>query len=172
MKSIRQLENTYTKICRQNISILFNEICINEEMLPKYTHTHTYIWTRDRNIVFIHPNYSHVSAKECIFLINTWNLVMALKWRGEKISILGFSLLYSGFFSDLRKEIFITICSIHIYIYACVCVCVKIKLAIVVKIDMKAPFSIATTLKYRRGRDSFPWVTQLFPWYVPYSAKC
>ena len=37
IKSIRQLERTYTKICRQNISILFNEICINEEMLPKYT---------------------------------------------------------------------------------------------------------------------------------------
>ena len=26
------------KICRQKMSIMFNEISINEEMLPKYTH--------------------------------------------------------------------------------------------------------------------------------------
>ena len=38
IKSIRQLERTYTKICRQNMSILFNEICINDQMLPKYTY--------------------------------------------------------------------------------------------------------------------------------------
>ena len=38
IKSIWQLEKTYTKICRQNMSKLFNEICINEEMLPKCTY--------------------------------------------------------------------------------------------------------------------------------------
>ena len=27
------------------MSIMFNEICINEEMLPKYTHTHTHTHT-------------------------------------------------------------------------------------------------------------------------------
>ena len=37
IKLIWQQERTYTKMCRQNMSILFNEICINEEMLPKYT---------------------------------------------------------------------------------------------------------------------------------------
>ena len=31
-------------MCRQKMSILFNEIWINEEMLPKCTHTHTYIY--------------------------------------------------------------------------------------------------------------------------------
>ena len=36
IKSIRQLERTCTKICRQNTSRLFSEICINEEILPKY----------------------------------------------------------------------------------------------------------------------------------------
>ena len=36
IKSIRQLERIYTKICSQNISILFNEMCINEETLAKY----------------------------------------------------------------------------------------------------------------------------------------
>ena len=44
IKSVRQLGMTYTKLCRQKKSILFNEKCINEEMLPKYTHTRTHIY--------------------------------------------------------------------------------------------------------------------------------
>ena len=39
IKSMRRHERIYTKMCRQRVSILFNEICINEEMLAKYTHT-------------------------------------------------------------------------------------------------------------------------------------
>ena len=42
MKSIRQYEKINKKICRQKISIMFNKICINEEMLPKYTYIHTH----------------------------------------------------------------------------------------------------------------------------------
>ena len=59
IKSIWQLEKTYTKICRQNMFMLFNEICINKEMLPKCTHTHThthiyiYIYTNTQ----IFPKY-------------------------------------------------------------------------------------------------------------------
>ena len=47
----------------------------------------------------------------------------------------------------------------------------KVKLATVVKGKPKAPFSIATTLRYRGGRYSFPWITPLYPWYVPYIAE-
>ena len=43
IKSIRQLETKYIRICRQNRSILFNEICANEEMLPKYKHTYKFL---------------------------------------------------------------------------------------------------------------------------------
>ena len=42
IKSIRQYQRINKKICRHKMSIMFNEICINEEMLPKYTHTHTH----------------------------------------------------------------------------------------------------------------------------------
>ena len=42
IKVIRQYERIQKKICWQKMSIMFNEICINEEMLPKYTHTHTH----------------------------------------------------------------------------------------------------------------------------------
>ena len=35
IKSIRQYEMINKKICRQKMSIMFNEICINEKILPK-----------------------------------------------------------------------------------------------------------------------------------------
>ena len=35
----KNMQSIYTKICRQNMSILFKEICINEEIVPKYTYT-------------------------------------------------------------------------------------------------------------------------------------
>ena len=47
----------------------------------------------------------------------------------------------------------------------------KVKLATVVKGDLKAPFSIATTPRFKGGRYSFPWITPLYPWYVPYIAE-
>ena len=37
--------------------------------------------------------------------------------------------------------------------------------------DQKAPFSIATTPKFRGRRYSFPWIAQLYTWYVPYIAE-
>ena len=42
IKSMQQLDRTYTKLRRQKMSIFFNQIHINEEMLPKYTPTYTY----------------------------------------------------------------------------------------------------------------------------------
>ena len=49
---------------------------------------------------------------------------------------------------------------------------ILIKLATVVEGDPKAHFSIATTPKCRGGRNSFPWIAPLYPWYVPYIAEC
>ena len=36
IKVIREFKRIQKKICRHKMSIMFNEICINEEMLPKY----------------------------------------------------------------------------------------------------------------------------------------
>ena len=38
IKVIREFKRIQKKICRHKMSIIFNEICINEEMLPKYTY--------------------------------------------------------------------------------------------------------------------------------------
>ena len=39
---IRNLERILDKLYRQNLSLLFNETCLNERLLPNYTHTHTH----------------------------------------------------------------------------------------------------------------------------------
>ena len=46
------------------------------------------------------------------------------------------------------------------------------KLAIIVEGDQKAPFSIATTPRYRVGHYFFPWIAQLYPWSSSYVAEC
>ena len=51
IKVIREFGRTQKKICRHKMSIMFNEICINEEMLPKYTYIHIYIY------IYIYINY-------------------------------------------------------------------------------------------------------------------
>ena len=47
----------------------------------------------------------------------------------------------------------------------------KVKLVTVVEGDQKAPFSIATTPRCRRGRYAFPRIAPLYPWRVPYIAE-
>ena len=49
---IRKLERTLYKLCKQNLSLSFNETCLNERLLHIYiyiyTHTHTHTHTRER----------------------------------------------------------------------------------------------------------------------------
>ena len=48
----------------------------------------------------------------------------------------------------------------------------KVKLATEVEGDQKAPFSLATTPRWRGRLYSFSWIAPLYPWYVPYFAEC
>ena len=45
----------------------------------------------------------------------------------------------------------------------------KVKLATFIDGDLKAPFSIATTLRCRGGRYSIPRIALLYPWSIPYN---
>ena len=44
IKVIREFERIQKKICRHKMSSIFNEIFINEEMLPKYIYIYIYIY--------------------------------------------------------------------------------------------------------------------------------
>ena len=46
----------------------------------------------------------------------------------------------------------------------------KVKLVTLVKGSLKAPFSIATSLRCRRGCYSFPWIAPLYLWSLPHNA--
>ena len=48
----------------------------------------------------------------------------------------------------------------------------KVKLPTVVKGHTKAPFSIATTLRYRGEHYSFLWIASFYPWNVLYNTEC
>ena len=50
IKVIREFERIQKRICRHKMSIMFNEICINEEMLPKYIYIYIYIYS-EREII-------------------------------------------------------------------------------------------------------------------------
>ena len=52
IKVIREFERIQKKICRHKMSIIFNEICINEEMLPKYTYMYIYTNFIKHNSIF------------------------------------------------------------------------------------------------------------------------
>ena len=56
IKAIRLYERIQKKICRQKISTMFNEICINEEMLPIYI----YIYIIVPNVMELTTEYQFV----------------------------------------------------------------------------------------------------------------
>ena len=45
-------------------------------------------------------------------------------------------------------------------------------MATVVEGGPQAPFSTTTIPRCRGGRNSVPWIAQLYPRYVPYIAEC
>ena len=47
----------------------------------------------------------------------------------------------------------------------------KVNLATIVEGNQKAPFSIATTPRCKRGHYSFPRIAPIYPWYIPYIAE-
>ena len=55
----------------------------------------------------------------------------------------------------------------YIYIYY-----IKVKLATLVEGDPKAPFSIASTPRYREGHNLFPGIAPIYPWSIPYNTEC
>ena len=52
------------------------------------------------------------------------------------------------------------------------CIVSKVKLATLVKGNLKAPFSIATTLRCWEGWYSIPWIAPLYPWSEFFYAEC
>ena len=41
---IRKLERIIIKLYKENVSLLFNQTCLNERLMPNHTHTHTHTY--------------------------------------------------------------------------------------------------------------------------------
>ena len=65
--------------------------------------------------------------------------------------------------------------SLPIYIYLCISLSLSLSLSLrlnnvkLVENDPKAPFSIATTPRFKGRRYSIPWIFLLYPWFLPYN---
>ena len=69
IRSIGQFERINKKICKQKISIMFNQICINEEMLPKYIYKYMYYYLHKYIYIYIHIHTHHIYAYEYMIYI-------------------------------------------------------------------------------------------------------
>ena len=49
---IRKLERILNKLSKQNLSLLFNETCLNERLLPNYIYIYIYILVQDCSLAF------------------------------------------------------------------------------------------------------------------------
>ena len=90
-----------------------------------------------------------------------------------------FSYLKKNYMKDFRESylsylilFFFFFFFFRLHFFSKLIVSKKKKLLTVVKGDQNAPFSIATTPRCRGGHYSFLWIAPLYPWYVPYIAKC
>ena len=84
LKSIRQNERINKKIYRQKMSIIFNENCINEDILPIYTYIYIHIYIYKRVCVCVcvcvylgsKSLFKHVQLKTVEYF-----LFWIFKWR-------------------------------------------------------------------------------------------
>ena len=90
------------------------------------------------------------SAQHDLFILLEWFTSQNVKWP------------YNCFIGCCFKDLFKTACSNLVYN----------KLVNLVKGDLEAPFSIATTSRSRGGRYYIPRIAPLYPWSSPYSAEC
>ena len=95
---IRKLERVLIQLYRQNLSLLFNETCLNERLLRNHTHTHThthiyiYILRIFGLLTFLYHNVLadiffglllviHVELRS-LYRISTWTLYLIHRdWR-------------------------------------------------------------------------------------------
>ena len=82
---IRKLERILNKLYRQNLSLLFNEICLNERLLPNHIHTHTHTHTHIRIYIYIYMEVNNIIKSDNIkkkgkqSISNEMNLFMRVK---------------------------------------------------------------------------------------------
>ena len=99
---IWKLKRILIKLYRQNVFLLFNETCLNERLLPNYTHTHTHTHTHTLSHI-----YTYMGKWKYM-----WQYENVQIWKNK--AFWGSSAKVLVFFSYLYIFIYIYI---YIYIY-------------------------------------------------------
>ena len=122
------------------------------------------IWTRVVVFISYDDNHYTITFKKCVNELYTFNIYV---WQHLALNNPQVLVCHKPKQTN-KKQLFkykYIIANYKLTSYS------KVKLVIIVEGDQKAPFSIATTPKCRRGRYSFPWFAPLYPRYVPYIAE-
>ena len=139
IKVIREFERIQKKICRHKVSIMFNEICINKEMLPIYIYIYIYIAQLSIEHFLLLPAVYGVFFFWPIDYVSVY--FFQLVWQGwpflfpiyiffppRQWFVVYFYLRITCDFFPYRKCYYSVSYLIYIYIcvcvYVCVCVCV------------------------------------------------
>ena len=144
-------------LCREAISVFYSpsrlgNILLEELCIMQVATLHTYIYI-----------YIYIYIYAILFLV----IVLMLKMQYTiKMHIIIFYLLPNSTALEYCNQSYLYIA---LQKYNCI---KKMKLVSIVEGDPKAPFSLATTSRCMGECYSFPWITPLYPWLVPYNAKC
>ena len=162
-----------------------------------YIYIYIYNWETRKSISIFH--YKFISCYWWILEMNTSDILLCINlflyiyvynklYIEHSIWIILFKYIYRIYWYNIITTIYIYI---YIYIckqdvelnYLCGLICQKTgvgslthfmlcKLATIVEGDLKTPCSIAPTPRCRVGHYSFPWISLLYHWSVPYNAEC
>ena len=81
----RTPERILIKLFRQNVSLLFNQTCLNERLLPNHTHTHThthiyihiYIYNQKTTILYEFPSSRGGCPRGIMIKVLDWGIVVS-----------------------------------------------------------------------------------------------
>ena len=86
IKVIQEFERIQKKICRHKMSIMLNEICINEEMLPIYIYIYIYI-LYNVSFVSILATAFVPQVLLCLFVCLWWRINLCRLFNAKSIFI-------------------------------------------------------------------------------------
>ena len=76
---VRKLERILIKLYRQNVSLLLNQTCLDEVLLPNYASTHTNTLTHTRTYIHIYI-YIYIYMSVCVCVCGPPLIITSINW--------------------------------------------------------------------------------------------
>ena len=119
---IWKLEWIFKKLYRQNVSLLFNQTCINERLLHNYTHTDIYIYIYI--YIYCHPQ-TDCFVESQLFSVARPVGRLKLGWKPAqlyvRLSIIPLSQKANHVSSGISRHYVVAFVCLHLYLTGCQC---------------------------------------------------